>query len=57
MPVLTRTHMPTRNKLSGTDAKQKEARLKAQRSGKAGRIAGKGKAARSNKATGGKLAR
>lgn len=49
--------MPTRNKLNGMDAAQKEARLKSQRSGKAGRIAGKGKAARSNKATGGKHAR
>ncbi|HWH07355.1 MAG TPA: hypothetical protein VNU47_02445 [Candidatus Paceibacterota bacterium] len=51
------TRMPTRNKLSGASALQKESRLKSQRSGKAGRVAGKGKAARSNKATGGKLAR
>ena len=49
--------MPTRNKLSGMSAEQKESRLAAKRSGKAGRIAGKGKAARSNKATGGKRAR
>lgn len=49
--------MPTRNKLAGMAADQKEARLKAQRRGTAGRVAGKGKAARSNKATGGKRAR
>jgi len=49
--------MPTRNKLSGVSATQKEARLRARHTGKEGRIAGKGKAARSNKATGGKRAR